>query len=52
METMIDDEVDEDCTRTVTRTPIMRPTMGLLRRVDWRKTAPLIWKKKEEKNVH
>lgn len=30
METMIEVEVEEDCTNTVTRMPIMRPTMGFL----------------------
>ena len=34
MDTMIDDEVDDDCTNTVTRTPIIKPTTGLLRTVD------------------
>lgn len=40
METIIDEEVDDDCTRTVTRTPIIRPTTGLLSQVDFRNTAP------------
>ena len=29
-ETIIDVEVDDDCTKTVTRIPIMTPTIGLL----------------------
>lgn len=36
----MDEDVDEDCTRTVTRTPIMSPTTGLLSKVDCLNTTP------------
>jgi hypothetical protein len=33
-------EVEEDCTRTVTRTPTMSPATGLLKTALLRKTSP------------
>ncbi len=40
MDTMTDVHVEELCTSTVNRTPIMRPTTGLERSSSLRKTLP------------
>jgi len=40
--TMIEVEVEEDWTRTVTRTPIMRPTTGFWRRSELENRAPML----------
>ena len=49
METMTEVQVEEDCTRTVNRTPIIRPTTGLLSRSLLWKMPPGKGKEKREK---
>merc|ERR1712165_424579 len=41
--TMMEVEVEEDCTRTVTRTPIINPTTGFFKRSEFEKRAPMFF---------